>query len=62
MATKLFDNTIVGAAEQTVEFISNIIESSTDYLVIGKSPAGNILPWSETWRRFGSANVIQGLQ
>lgn len=31
MATKLFDSTIVGNAEQALDFIGNILESSTEY-------------------------------
>ena len=42
MATKLFDSTIVSTAEQALEFIGNILESSTEYSVIGKDLNGKI--------------------
>jgi PAS domain S-box-containing protein len=67
MATELFDSTIVGTAEQAVDFIGNIIESSTEYSVIGKERDGNILLWNEGARRLygyepeevvGRANVV----
>ena len=54
MATKLFDSAIVGTAEQAVEFIGNIIESSTEYSVIGKELDGKILLWNEGARRMYS--------
>src|SRR5579863_6837635 len=51
MATKLFDSTIVGTAEQALDFIGNILESSTEYSVIGKDLEGKILLWNEGARR-----------
>jgi hypothetical protein len=33
MATQLFDTTIVGTAEQAVEFVGNIIDSSTEWSI-----------------------------
>src|SRR5437867_814070 len=51
MATKLFDSTIVSTAEQALEFIGNILESSTEYSVIGKDLNGKILLWNEGARR-----------
>lgn len=51
MATKLLDSPIVGTAEQTVEFIGNIIESSTGCSVIGKDLDRKILLWNEGARR-----------
>jgi PAS domain S-box-containing protein len=47
MTTKLFDNAIVGTAEQALDFIGNILESSTEYSIIGKDLAGRILLWNE---------------
>src|SRR5437773_11782478 len=47
MATKLFDSSIVGTAEQALDFIGNILESSTEYSVIGKDLNGQILLWNE---------------
>src|SRR5690349_9457568 len=49
--TKLFDSAIVGNAQEAVDFIGNILESSTEYAVIGKSLDGTILLWNEGARR-----------
>jgi PAS domain S-box-containing protein len=51
MKTKLFDSTIIGGAEQALDFIGNILESSTEYSVIGKDLDGKILLWNEGARR-----------
>src|SRR5712671_3163883 len=48
---KLFDSTIVGNAEQAVDFVGNILESSTEYSIIGKDLHGKILLWNEGARR-----------
>ena len=49
--TKLFDNAIVGTAQDAVDFIANILESSTEYSIIGKDLEGKILLWNEGARR-----------
>jgi PAS domain S-box-containing protein len=49
--TKLFDSSIVGTAREAVDFITNILESSTEYSVIAKDLTGNILLWNEGARR-----------
>jgi PAS domain S-box-containing protein len=51
MRARLFDQSIVGDAQQAVEFITNILESSTEYSVIGKDLDGKILLWNEGARR-----------
>jgi len=51
MATKLFYSAIVGTTEQALDFIGNILESSTEYSVIGKDLTGKILLWNEGARR-----------
>jgi PAS domain S-box-containing protein len=51
MRAPLFDQSIVGDAQQAVEFITNILESSTEYSVIGKDLDGRILLWNEGARR-----------
>src|SRR5258706_102562 len=51
MATKLFDGAIMGTTEQTLDFIGNILESSTEYSIIGKDLNGKILLWNEGARR-----------
>ena len=48
---KLFDSGIVGNAQEAVDFITNILESSTEYSVIGKDLDGKILLWNEGARR-----------
>lgn len=49
--TTLFDNAIVGNAQEAVDFIANILESSTEYSIIGKDLDGKILLWNEGARR-----------
>src|SRR6186713_2247408 len=51
MASKLFDRTVLGDPELALEFIGNILESSTEYSIIGKDLDGNILLWNEGARR-----------
>ena len=51
MTSKLFDSTIIGNTEEAVNFISNILESSTEYSIIGKDLDGKILLWNEGARR-----------
>src|SRR5689334_9021307 len=51
MAPKLLDETIVGGPEQAADFIRNILESSTEYSIIGKDLEGKILLWNEGARR-----------
>ena len=56
MNTKLFDSSIISTAEQAVEFIGNILESSTEYSILGEDLDGKILLWNEGARRlFGYA-------
>ncbi len=51
MRSSLFDGSILATAQQAVEFVSNILESSTEYSVIGKDLDGKILLWNEGARR-----------
>lgn len=51
MRASLFDSSILTTAQQAVEFVSNILESSTEYSVIGKDLDGKILLWNEGARR-----------
>jgi PAS domain S-box-containing protein len=44
---KLFDNSIVRGPQETVDFITNILESSTEYSIIAKDLDGQILLWNE---------------
>jgi PAS domain S-box-containing protein len=47
----MFDSAIVGNAQEAVEFISNILEASTEYSIIGNDLEGRILLWNEGARR-----------
>src|SRR5258708_39055808 len=51
MADKLFDGTILGDANHALDFIGGILESSTEYSIIGKDLDGGILLWNEGARR-----------
>jgi PAS domain S-box-containing protein len=51
LKTSLFDVSILATAQQAVEFVSSILESSTEYSVIGKDLDGKILLWNEGARR-----------
>jgi PAS domain S-box-containing protein len=48
---RLFDSSIVGTAQEAVDFITNILQSSTEYSVIAKDLTGKILLWNEGARR-----------
>ena len=47
MVTKLFDSSIVSTPEEALEFISNMLASSTEYSIIGKNLDGRIVLWNE---------------
>lgn len=49
--SRLFDDSIVGTPQEAVDFISNILESSTEYSLIAKDLEGKILLWNEGARR-----------
>ena len=49
--SKLFDTSILSGPQETVHFISSILESSTEYSIIGKDREGTILLWNEGARR-----------
>ena len=51
MVTKLFDSTIASTPEQALDFISNVLASSTEYSIIGKNLDGGIVLWNEGARR-----------
>jgi PAS domain S-box-containing protein len=48
---KLFDLALVGDEQSAIDFITNILESSTEYSVIAKDLSGKILLWNEGARR-----------
>ncbi|WP_211169156.1 PAS domain S-box protein [Aromatoleum toluvorans] len=49
--TQLFDRNIVGDAGSAVEFISSILQASTEYSIIGQDLSGKIVLWNEGARR-----------
>src|SRR5690242_20136024 len=51
MKARLFDSSILATAQQAVEFVSNVLEASTEYSIIGKDLDGKILLWNEGARR-----------
>jgi len=51
MKPRLFDSSIVGDPQKAMDFITNILESSTEYSVIAKDLEGKILLWNEGARR-----------
>src|SRR6478609_6210117 len=48
---RLFDPTIIGSSESALSFIGNVLESSTEYSIIGKDLEGTVLLWNEGARR-----------
>src|SRR5690242_21676143 len=48
---RLFDTAIIGHEQAAMDFITNILESSTEYSVIAKDLTGQILLWNEGARR-----------
>ncbi|MBI3853109.1 MAG: hypothetical protein HY298_22895 [Verrucomicrobia bacterium] len=53
MPARLFDSTIVHTPQQALDFIGNILESSTGYSIIGKDLDGKILLRNEGAHRRG---------
>jgi PAS domain S-box-containing protein len=51
MSAKFFDSTVLGRAEKALDFIGNVLESSTEYSVIGKDLDRKIRLWNEGARR-----------
>src|SRR5436853_7653993 len=51
MKARLFDSSIVSTAQEALDFIASILESSTEYSIIGKDLDGKILLWNEGARR-----------
>lgn len=51
MDTKLMDSAIIGEGADAFDFITNILQASTEYSIIGKSLEGTILLWNEGARR-----------
>ena len=51
MTTKLFDDTVVNPVSDSLEFITNVLQASTEYSIIGKNLDGTIVLWNEGARR-----------
>jgi len=47
MATKLMDPTLMQDPQDVADFLTNVLESSTEYSIIGKDLDGLILLWNE---------------
>jgi PAS domain S-box-containing protein len=47
----LFDSTVIREAQEAVDFITNTLQASTEYSIIGIGLDGKILPWNEGARR-----------
>ena len=56
MGAKFFDSTVLGSAEKVL--IGNVLESSTEYSVIGKDLDGKIVLWNEGARRMYPGVVL----
>src|SRR5690349_17817568 len=51
MRAKPFDSTILADAAGALDFITNVLQASTEYSIVGKSLDGTILLWNEGARR-----------
>ena len=51
MHDELFDPRTFGSAEEVVEFVGNVLESSTEYSIVATDPVGLILLWNEGAQR-----------
>jgi PAS domain S-box-containing protein len=51
MKTSSIDSSLVGTPQEALDFIANILESSTEYSIIGKDLEGKIVLWNEGARR-----------
>src|SRR5437016_14283313 len=51
MPDKPFDSSILATPQDSLDFITNILQASTEYSIIGKGLDGTILLWNEGARR-----------
>jgi PAS domain S-box-containing protein len=61
MVDELFDPKTFGSAQEVVEFVGNVLESSTEYSIVATDPAGLILLWNKGARRlygYAPAEII----
>ncbi len=47
MTTQLLDPALLADPREATEFITNILQASTEYSIIGKGLDGTILLWNE---------------
>ena len=50
-APTLYDRSLLRSPEVAVDFSANVLESSTEYSIIGRDLEGKILLWNEGARR-----------
>ena len=63
MKHKLFDSSIIQEPQAMLDFITNILESSTEYSIIAKDLNGNIILWNEGARRiYGYAPEVESFE
>jgi PAS domain S-box-containing protein len=61
MTVELMDPSILAAPRDALEFITNILQASTEYSIIGKNLDGGILLWNEGAHRlygYGPDEVV----
>jgi protein-histidine pros-kinase len=61
MYGELYDPRTFDSADEAVEFVGNVLESSTEYSIVATDPAGLIILWNEGARRlygYAPAEVI----
>jgi len=51
LTTTLFDTTVIQEGREALEFLANVLESSTEYSIIGSDLEGTIMLWNEGARR-----------
>ena len=51
MPDKLFDSSILATPQDSLDFITNVLQASTEYSIIGKGMDGTIVLWNEGARR-----------
>jgi protein-histidine pros-kinase len=51
VSAELFDARTFGSAEEAIEFLGSVLESSTEYTMVATDPDGAILLWNEGARR-----------
>src|ERR1043166_2732601 len=61
LQTKLFDSAILRSPQEAIDFITNILESSTEYSLIGNDLEGKILLWNEGARRLYGYEPEEGV-